>query len=1034
MGDCFSDVGCRKRGWPACGYKWLVLAPVGLLWLVWLCVGIAMLQRQGGLTKLFPFDPKRIHDPLAQGVAVALSQRRSDSDKRPRLLRYLKVCAMLAEWPSFTCTPLLVAIKATNETNNLAHMLSMLTTTSEAINVLLAAFCGICILLLRQCATKNEALLMRFAYPVTFDVLYIPFVATFLRLASCPDGYDHIVLPGTSSCECVDRFGIYGVCGLVGFLLLYGSALHYKTHIEPLATTMDFRFQTSFQVIMVMARTHNPVVSMLVNAIDLARVTGAAIGITICLGLCASFLLVYTYQTQPCIGSGRVPNNIRAVSFSSSIYTSLCVLVLVSTSGGMQLLYYALTPLPVVWVLAWTLNDRRARAFNIPNLSILELLEHPSSQAHVVGAIAAFHVDVTKVNVREFASIYRRLEALAKATKRDPLGRIYAIRTLWFCHVENYRFSDVVIGERDAAAILPENWWRKDQANPERTLIARKSQFLSEHRINLCAVDDSLQVLAIDVRRGSKRMPVRLSVSSKGQSFMMALPLGDGSSGHIVRGTQPYHVIRVQDKHWISKTERPDEAADALEGLYQRSLEVLAQARAMEHHVAMYEAAQFLLQWYKSQYLQLNKTVYVEILTTLCATHDPKLVMDVTHSLHGACTEGVVPTDLWLRHASYLNFFMHALGHPSRSTVFKCAEVLSMVLEAVLGNAGGDVNLYLLLQPASMAKLSQAFWSWHNAYEISDMLERIYLLLQDLEERQKHRKQSTNVRKEASDLNAPWLSKLRHSVVHMLVPSVRQSFGSRMAGTLSFAKLPSLSNHVQIGPSPATSIADRSESHVGSPADDRFTTNPDAPLRRSFSSTPTNTHAQPVRGYSARGPRRASQLQSIPTSIVSGREPRESGTGEHMRIPEPAPSEPPVEIAPLVNRRKQRRDRSSLVPQDVATEIDRRRTLRKEVDGLVRQAYMVHHSASPRRSFVAAPLDKNAPRRGHRNSELVNVTASLVSLYKTADQCAMEDFIANALEPHLRSFFEDQIKPCLTTVAQASAPSSSRRASWLFAS
>ncbi|KDO24728.1 hypothetical protein SPRG_10262 [Saprolegnia parasitica CBS 223.65] len=1012
MGDCFSDVGCRKHDWAACGYAWLVLAPVGFLWIVWLGVGIVMLQRHGGLTKLFPFDPKRIHDPLAQGVAVALSQRRSDSVKRPRLLRYLKVCAMVAEWPSFTCTPLLVAMKATNESHNLTHMLSMLTTTSEAINVLVAALCGVCILLLRQCATKNEALLMRFAYPITFDVLYIPFITTFLRLATCPNGYDHMLLPGTLSCECVDH---YGVCGLLGFLLLYGSTLHYKTHIEPLGTTMDFRFQTSFQVIMVMARTHNPVVSILVNAVDLARIPGAAIGISICLCLCASFLLLYTYETQPCIGSGRVPNNLRAVSFSSSIYTSLCVLALVVTGSDITPLYYALTLLPVVWGLAWTLNNRRASLYNIPDLSILDLLEHPSSQAHVVGAIAAFHVDVTKVNARDYASIYRRLEALAKGTKRDPLCRIYAIRTLWFCHVESYRFSDAVVGECDAAAVLPDNWWRTDDANPNARALRARAAF---------------QVIAMDARRGSKRVPTRVTVSSKSRSFTTSLPLGDGSSGRIIaRGTQPFHVIRVQDKHWISKTERPDEAADALKELYQRSLEALAHARAMEHPTAMYEASIFLLQWYKSQYLQLSKFAYMEILATLCATHDPKLVMDVTHSLYAACTEGVVPIGLWLRHASFLNYFMHALGHSSRLTVFKCATVLWMVLEAAVMNAGHDVDLFHLFLPSSMAKLSHAFWVWHAAYDISDTLERIYLLLQDLETRQRHRKAWTTAGSDAGDENAPWLAKLRHGVAHMLAPGVRRSFASRnMSQTRRDATLLSVTSRVQIRPSLPTSTADRPESRTGL-AEDRCSTNP--PLRRALSSTPTNAYPLQERGHSERGPRCASLLQPIVReSIVSGCKSRESCMPEsHVRSPEHAPSKSP----PEATRRKQRRDRYALVPHDVATEIDRRRTLRKEVDDLLQQAYMVHHSASPRRSFVAA-LDKSAPRSGHRNSELVSVAAYLVGLYKMADRCAIEDYITNAVEPHLCAFFEDHIKPYLAIAATAPGPSSSRRVSWLFAS
>ena len=49
--------------------------------------------------------------------------------------------------------------------------------------------------------------------------------------------------------------------GLFGFVILYASSLYYKMFIEPLGTTMDFRFETSFQIIMVMARTRTFIVA-----------------------------------------------------------------------------------------------------------------------------------------------------------------------------------------------------------------------------------------------------------------------------------------------------------------------------------------------------------------------------------------------------------------------------------------------------------------------------------------------------------------------------------------------------------------------------------------------------------------------------------------------------------------------------------------------------------------------------------------------------------------------------------------------------
>ncbi|OQS01360.1 hypothetical protein ACHHYP_01205, partial [Achlya hypogyna] len=754
MVQCFADVACTKGDWAACGYAWLYVVPVGVLWFVWIGVGLAMLIRTG---RRVQFDPGVVHDPLAQGIAIALAQRKSDTERRPRLLRYLKLCAMWAEWPLFTFTPLNIALKSTGNATPWSNMLLMLSATSEAVNLLIALVC-------------DEARLMRFAYPITFDVFYTTIVATFLRLGTCPPGYDHIALPGGATCECLSRYGIYWAVGFAGFVSIYSSALYYKTYIEPLATTVDFRFQTSFQIIMVMAL--NPIVSMLVNAMDLQQSPTVAVVITIGLLVCASFLLFYTFRTQPCIGSGRIPNNIRVLSFSSAIYTSLCVLVLVPTQGSMWHLYYALIPLPLLWLSAWHINNRRALLYHIPDLSILELLKETSAQAVVVGAIAAFHVDVTRLPVRDYDALIIRLNALAKDS--EPLCRIYAIRTLWFCHLENFRKSVRVVGEVAASAAVPDNWWRKDEANPERLFAAKATLFPSQRRLSLCSDRDVLKVLQSDASSmSSRRQGKRLSLSTNALSITPTVSYEPKELSKKASAVEtPYHIVRILDKHWISKTEHPDEAALQFGLLYQYSLETLSQSRKLQDTIATFEVADFLLQWYKSRYLRLSKAVYLEVLCSLCATQDPKLVMDVTHSLYNASLDGVIPMDLWLHNTSFLNQFMLALGHASKSTVFKCADVLTMVLEAAVAHP--NVNLYNLLVPTSMQKLQNAFWEWHAVYDVSDALERAYGLLRDLEER------PVAIRSKLSSHNWHALSKFKHGVAQILTPS-----GSK-APTLNF--------------------------------------------------------------------------------------------------------------------------------------------------------------------------------------------------------------------------------------------------------
>ncbi|KDO23135.1 hypothetical protein SPRG_09943 [Saprolegnia parasitica CBS 223.65] len=122
-GSCFWLQASAPAAWPSCGYSWLVSAPVSLLWGVWLVYGLGRLRQATRVTNGFQFDTDKIHDPLAQGMAVALSQRKSTSIHKPKFQRYMKLGAMWAEWPSLTYTPLTIAFKVRGSSSFLSSML-----------------------------------------------------------------------------------------------------------------------------------------------------------------------------------------------------------------------------------------------------------------------------------------------------------------------------------------------------------------------------------------------------------------------------------------------------------------------------------------------------------------------------------------------------------------------------------------------------------------------------------------------------------------------------------------------------------------------------------------------------------------------------------------------------------------------------------------------------------------------------------------------------------------------------------------------
>ncbi|KDO23132.1 hypothetical protein SPRG_09940, partial [Saprolegnia parasitica CBS 223.65] len=315
-------------------------------------------------------------------------------------------------------------------------------------NVALVLVCGCSIAALRltkYCRTRPSSaptvtpvdgwLLKKYLYPITYDMLYIPLMSTLVRLATCPNGYVQIVLPSGATCACIDHFGYFWVVGFTGFLVLYIAALRYKLYTEPLATTMDFRFQTSFQIIMVMARTLNPIVSMLVSQLDIEQHPAIGSGIALGFLFCMTLLFCYNYKVQPCIGSGRLPNNIRALTFSSAMYASLIVLAFIGASAPITDLYYALTPLPLLWLTVWRLNNRRALQFHIPDKSILGLLSDASSStSRAVGTIAALYMDPSKLHPSDLAAVVNGIEKIAQG--KELHTRVYALRILWFLHLE----------------------------------------------------------------------------------------------------------------------------------------------------------------------------------------------------------------------------------------------------------------------------------------------------------------------------------------------------------------------------------------------------------------------------------------------------------------------------------------------------------------------------------------------------------------------------------------------------------------------
>ncbi|ETW09567.1 hypothetical protein H310_00118 [Aphanomyces invadans] len=993
---------CHKSDWSACGYDWLAKVPVGLVWLVWFFAGTYALSQFGTLK----FDTS-IHDPLGQGIAIALSQRKSTSVRRPWLLRYIKLCAIWAEWPTFTFTPLTIAFKISKEESALRLLNLNVDEALEVFGVVLVACCGVGIVVLRNWKknVSGEAILKKTLYPITFDLFFIPTTTLLARIGTCPEGFAHIALPSGASCECVNTFAVFWAIGFGGFLVLYCSAMYYKMHIEPHGTTMDFRFQTSFQIMMAMARTVNPIVSILVILLNVHIYPARATPIACAFLIMVTYLLIYSYKTQPCIGSGRVPNNIRVVSFSSSVYSSVCVFVFCVTGSSITSLYYSLVPLPLVWLTAWTINDRRAKLFYIPYRPIVDLLVMSEARPQLAGVIAALYVDPMKIHAKDYTLIVARLYAIARSSDAEPQSRMHALRTLWFLHCKNFRKTKGQFGEpEDEMLTLPPKLWLKDRENPDRIQwtkagMAKTGGALSnkQTQVKIARIDQLSDVRQDDVVAPELAHFAAMSKAS-GRSGRLSRTVGtsvppdstprvesthsathameDGTAGETPAFIRPPRtrsiavpssarssfvtstelgVIRIRDKQWLSRNEDSVEAVQHCDELFRLAKEVMVTCTTIADKPAMFEAAMYLLQLYQARYLRLNKVTYVRIVSSLCATDHMKTAIDAVHTLYKLVLDAVLAPELWLRTSSSLDLLLCAMDHPSTLTVAKCV----IVAKAILVAAEADVrmNLFSLLTPASIARLRSAFLDYHANYQISTTLEDICAGL--------HRMELQRGAKHRDDLQ-------RRVAASSLMRNLTQSIAKSTVSVGIERSMPSRRLSLRV-----------------SPVDPLVTTTLQQMPTRDGGANAASVRVHDMDGGSARDLQKIAV--NVPTTVPHGRPVHVTGMGHG------ASGGGKIQYL--------------FVQADVIEEIHRRRTVRAQFEQALMRAYHIYNEGRSA-ATVAAPTDQAATPTSSTMSrkELPASFSEIMELYAVPG-CALEGMLASVVEPHMKQFFESQVMP-----------------------
>ena len=465
---------------------------------------------------------------------------------------------------------------------------------------------------------------------------------------------------------------------------------------------------------------------------------------------------------------------------------------------------------------------------------------------------------------------------------------------------------------------------------------------------------------------------------------------------------QTYFMILLRGKHWICKNEAPEAAMVHHEMLHHMALEVLSQSCAMDDRIAMHEIGLFLLQWYKTKYLRLNKTVYLHVLSTLCATANRKLVLDVTYTLYKLCTEGFFSPELWLQHTSFLNNFVLSLGHNSKQTVYQCATVLASILECA--EADPKTNLFVLLTPESIGKIQTAFHTWCESYNLSVALERCCLSLHRIEADQRrklwHNRQSIDFASHSKVVQASFLKRDKDGVhfdraqwlnMSMIAPRElitssslsrdRSRKASRKAAIVFVNDTAPRPSVVAQFPGPRMSTlggTPEGATAVVTPVDD------DA--LRKVSYVPANRVTSKVSTMD--------RIRRLSIDLLRPSVPRPAATKTEEYV---------------------------FVTSAILSEITRRRQLRSHFESELQKTYYLFEEMLMEPLVNGVEWLKDTPKvvsrrrsssgRKATNHGVLGAFTALMKIYSTAEECALHDYIYTTLDKDLVSFFEKHVKP-----------------------
>ncbi|KDO21345.1 hypothetical protein SPRG_13661 [Saprolegnia parasitica CBS 223.65] len=300
------------------------------------------------------------------------------------------------------------------------------------------------LLLPRRVTRRIDSLLTKVVAPLLFDTCSLFYMYTIIDIGACSNGMDTWTLPDGTTCGSESRYGVFAALGTASFVLFYWHSLQYKLRLNDQVFAVRFRYQTSFGSLMAYTRTACCLgfftVQRLLLYFDKIHVF---LAFSIFNMVLFSLLLHYNYVNQPCLGVGLLPNNLRSLSFATSVYTSTilfgisCALHASGTERMSLVEQRILQAAAVAYipfaVATWAINSRRARLYHVPNLSLKASLVHSTPRVRAIAAVSIALEDQSRWSTSDILDLLTLLDDNLKTSPAFEQGLVlaYTCQALW---------------------------------------------------------------------------------------------------------------------------------------------------------------------------------------------------------------------------------------------------------------------------------------------------------------------------------------------------------------------------------------------------------------------------------------------------------------------------------------------------------------------------------------------------------------------------------------------------------------------------